>query len=792
VKRISSICHRVLSVGRGGDALEQVPLDEPTLIHFFFDIDATDHNGVITHYLANAIETNSAIVTSQFIFHGTHQKELKQSISLEKMIKNDYDIYYSEAFVVFVPKRLGETEQARLQKMDLNPDSIQKITLAELWKRYEIPPTFEGFKVMFKNCGEQQKLIHIAGHGGINFHAGMSQEHYLQFLKWLKNQRCQGLYITSCYSGGKSAMVHPGAVSFPVIVRSIGDFYTYTGQQADKDTERLLKRLASFWSRDGKRTARETEKLVSELEQGITKKTPTNLMQVYFPLTSDSPGWFRALGESGIGSVITYASSRLVPLKEKAISISGKETIAVYPINIQIPIEIQGCYPVLLSQIPGTAHHVLKKVILKVASPLIFLQKNFSFYKTHSVGVDKLFYIESLECKDAELQHLFMSLKAGIGGWKQEGKFYLMKLDSEPREILEWEYLIEFEKHLKRSVPDQVAVKMATGGLQDNNEVLRSFEEFVRKSHYYPLLKSGKLFIPELELLIGAYCLSDAKKLSFIALMLPKNEELVRCALFEKWNLSPDAKDEENEPVILHAAKHNCFKFTKFLLEKGADPNATDSSGLNSVLTWALTHDNKALLNLLLEHPKFNPELKDKRGRPYFFNAHFNLLLIEKILYKNPKFDINLKFTLENGKESSLLLFAIEQLPLCYAESLLQAGANVNQVCAGRSPLTVAIQVRDYDKTNLLLKSGADPYQEVSVNNSPVAEAMRRHSLYRMTQLFLRKSIEMEEGKKEQFLSALYIAAIESGEVEKIRFCQHKGAKIRGEVKDVREKIKHC
>jgi hypothetical protein len=65
-KQISMFCHRVLEIAKGEDLPAQQPSPSvtPTMIHFFFDIDAPDHNGVITSFLANAIETNSAIVTS--------------------------------------------------------------------------------------------------------------------------------------------------------------------------------------------------------------------------------------------------------------------------------------------------------------------------------------------------------------------------------------------------------------------------------------------------------------------------------------------------------------------------------------------------------------------------------------------------------------------------------------------------------------------------------------------------------------------------------------------------------
>jgi hypothetical protein len=322
-RQISFFCQRVLEIAKGEDLPVQQPLPSvaPTMIHFFFDIDEQDQNGATTSFLANAIETNSAIVTSRFIFQGTNQKDVSISIPMEKMVENDYDIYTNGPYLVFVPKSLGATEQERLKKMDLKQESITKITLEEAWKKKEDSPTLEQFKSLFKENGDQPKLIHIAGHAGTEVLAGMNQKHYLQFLNWIKNQKCQGMLLTTCYSGGNSSKLHlpqknpnksdaPAPVSFPVIVRSIGDFLVYSKQDADKDTQKLMNQLQSFWQKGKNQTVAKTKRMVTEFEKEFPRKIATNQIQVYFPSASDSPGGFRALGESGLSDVITYASSQ--------------------------------------------------------------------------------------------------------------------------------------------------------------------------------------------------------------------------------------------------------------------------------------------------------------------------------------------------------------------------------------------------------------------------------------------------------------------------------------------------
>src|SRR5262249_45174540 len=163
----------------------------------------------------------------------------------------------------------------------------------------------------------------------------------------------------------------------------------------------------------------------------------------------------------------------------------------------------------------------------------------------------------------------------------------------------EWQYLLEFEKNLKATLPDQESVRAATGGQQDSNEVLVSFDAFARRSRFYPLLSTEELTV---ESFVGADQLSSEKKVCLIAYLLPKNEKLAS-ALFERWNLSPDAKDEENEPLILHAAKQKCSEFTKLLLKKGADPNSTDASKQSSLLSLAIVNNNQEVIDLLFEHP---------------------------------------------------------------------------------------------------------------------------------------------------------------------------------------------
>jgi hypothetical protein len=298
---------------------------------------------------------------------------------------------------------------------------------------------------------------------------------------------------------------------------------------------------------------------------------------------------------------------------ERKAIISDKATIAVYPISVSAPIKIEGENTILLSLIPGRAHHVLKKVILPDTLSLMhFIVKNFSFYRIHGVLVEKLFYIESVEQSDLEFEHLFVNLKNEICGWKLDDSYRLVnyKKHLDVKEVYEWEYLFEFEKNIKATLPDQESVRAATGGQQDSKEVLASFDAFARRSRFYPLLSPEKLTV---KFFVGVDQLSNEQKLSLIAYLLPKNEKHAS-ALFERWNLSPDAKVEENEPLILYAAKQNCPEFTKLLLKKGADPNSTSASKADSLLSLASYYNYKEVVDLLFDLPNFdiNPEFTTK------------------------------------------------------------------------------------------------------------------------------------------------------------------------------------
>jgi ankyrin repeat protein len=113
---------------------------------------------------------------------------------------------------------------------------------------------------------------------------------------------------------------------------------------------------------------------------------------------------------------------------------------------------------------------------------------------------------------------------------------------------------------------------------------------------------------------------------------------------------------------------------------------------------------SKGILSLF--SGKLGINQKDLSGKPYYFYAFYHRELIEKLLKRYPDLNLNIIYN-DGDKSTSLLLHAVDNMPLDSIQKLLKAGADPNQTVGGRSPLEAAIQSGDGIKIKLLLEYGA-------------------------------------------------------------------------------------
>ena len=357
-------------------------------VAFMCDIDCDDYNASIASRLEFMLEGNTPIVTSRSMIKCTgvgddteRSSEMEQLEEKLLKTKDNWDIYQSGEFLVFLPKSLLPEKSGleKLEALDLAADgSLKQVSVREALQGPKGKKDIHSFFNLFSQQPKIGKLFYIDGHGTLDSTAALSKDHYIEFLKFLETQNCQGLTVHSCFSGGTTALFYLPrkeegkditsfedqleGLSFPIIVRSIGDFPTLSSQ-AEREYDLYFRELTSYLEGPGAKTYLRFRKMLERVEKGKMKKVPQNLVQVYFPHSPDIPGGFRPVGEGGRGHLLTYRAAKVGEMK-KGIAIKDREFLEVNPLVILAPIRCTEKDPILLSMIPGNGHHVMKSIEL--------------------------------------------------------------------------------------------------------------------------------------------------------------------------------------------------------------------------------------------------------------------------------------------------------------------------------------------------------------------------------------------------------------------------------------------
>ena len=218
----------------------------PLNICFYSDVDVPDHNNTFHKRLVSALKQKMVFVTSRSLLQRNDNPGLLTPFERRLLQqKEGWDLFQKGGFVIFIPKQLlPELEGLeKLKALDFKGDgTIKQISIPKAFKKTSGKINFDDFKSLFSDHPRREKMFHIAGHGGPMSVSGLNQQHYKEFLNLLKKQKCLGLSVTACSSGGSSSVLalpddskqsiasedlnthHP----FPIIVRSIGDYSTYS------------------------------------------------------------------------------------------------------------------------------------------------------------------------------------------------------------------------------------------------------------------------------------------------------------------------------------------------------------------------------------------------------------------------------------------------------------------------------------------------------------------------------------------------------------------------------------
>lgn len=765
---------------------------------FMCDLDAPDHNGAIASAVINGLRSKVPFVTTRSLLLGVNINEKVKtlnSLNIERLILENaagWTIFqenseHGEEFLVFVPKpTAGEKEAAELLKsLDFKGDgTLKKITARQALTPPIAKAQIDSFFNLFTDSPTKSKLIYIGGHGGVGSPAGLSKENYEKYLQFMKKQNCLGMSVCSCYSGGQSTLIHTKqakaeylakentyyrgspevqALKFPVIMRSIGDFPTFSGQEAEADFSAYFSELSQYLESGSGETIPALLDAVNRAEKG-KNKTVVNLSQVFFPSDEDSPAGFRPIGEGNESYSLTYnrLQGERILMKQNASDAKGivcenKQLLELHPLLVNCPMVFQGKNPILLSMIPGNAQHYIEKIQLAEGDIKSFLGEVADFYITNTIGVNKAFYIGELKDEVGQkTQQVTVFLKEGGFScvFSQNDTYYYWDGTADkwgfPRPISALQYALTLDSILENTKPDVEAVRSQTGGQQDQKQFensLKKIKEISTLRETFSEAKVQGMSKVELDLLIGKFNSLEEKESLVFHLLKCKRTDLA-LDMIKSQKLSVDMKAVDGCPLIINAALAGEWEFVDFLLENQAKLNVSNPMTGDTLLHIAASKNNPELILKLFEN-NVDIEAKNLRGSTPLFGVliHHDMAVFN--LFKDKGANLNVV----TKKGNTILSAASHFYPPEVYKKYLNVGIDPN--LGDPPPLFWAIVKNDPEAIAKLLDQGADLYQQplkvqgANLNqqqpskfNAPIFEAMLRCPPETVIKLFNHKNFD--------------------------------------------------
>lgn len=484
----------------------------PVSLAFFADIEGKDVNGAISIDMCKAIEQDVPfiITVSMLQEKGTGDGILARNEFTAKLLehKNKFAIYERGGMLVFIPHSFspGKDETEKLQAFDFKTDgSLKIITVDEALNLSVATAKLENALNLFSDDPKANKIFYLSGHGGSQSVGGLSSNDYKNFLKFLAGQHCKGLAINSCYAGGNTSTLNvpdqplnqasfldqEPPHHFPVLVRSIGDFATSGGLEAEQDLKGFLATYSEFIAGKEPQTFAALGKKMQNLEKNKPKFF-TNYMQFYPAHGAKIPGGFRPIRERGAEdfslTVSKVKGGELAPkISNKAlpyIEIEAKR-IDVHPLVTQIPLRFYNQIPQLLSMIPGSAQHFFSKIQLvncksTPESPAItevgYINEILQFYmKQPFFGANKGCFIHKMSSEAGEISDVAIFISAQpYAVYKKANEYFLFNpmipYPNQTRRITQFEHSFYCELIVKDTCPEEKAIRMASAGRENSSD----------------------------------------------------------------------------------------------------------------------------------------------------------------------------------------------------------------------------------------------------------------------------------------------------------------------------------
>lgn len=192
--------------------------------------------------------------------------------------------------------------------------------------------------------------------------AGMRVDDFQKFLEFLNTIGTDFLYVSSCYSGGYNSLQGFQKQSDEIAMKPLSlNYFVIVGALTDEATRGGTLKFGEFFKALNKFFTPSTtlKDPFTEILKPVSNKLIQNLPSLRYP---GSANYQKVIDVDKKTEIITYATATAAAIEKKPKMIKNKEAILLYPIEIKVPLKIEGDIPQLISMIPGHAFHILKEI----------------------------------------------------------------------------------------------------------------------------------------------------------------------------------------------------------------------------------------------------------------------------------------------------------------------------------------------------------------------------------------------------------------------------------------------
>ncbi|KAJ0229804.1 Ankyrin repeat-containing protein [Hirschfeldia incana] len=208
---------------------------------------------------------------------------------------------------------------------------------------------------------------------------------------------------------------------------------------------------------------------------------------------------------------------------------------------------------------------------------------------------------------------------------------------------------------------------------------------------------------------MSALCGSDANKRGALHFAARKYQTEICRYLVEEMKPYTNTKDKAGDTPLVHAARQRQIEMAKYLIDHGADPNIGSELGATALHHAAGTGEIEMLKEWLSRGVPVDSQ--SESGTPLIWAVGHDQKDTVQVLLEH-----NANPNADTGDDVRPLLSAVA------------AGAKANVFAGGATLLHIAVDIGDLELINCLLKVGAHPNQKDEEGNRPLEVAALREN----------------------------------------------------------------